>query len=78
MSSPLAIGAVSAVLRNLLDNGLIEAGPAVGGTVNVSAVAPDTIDLSSASKCVHSSRGTSVHRPTREMTSAITGSERLR
>ena len=48
MSSPLAIGAVSAVLRNLLDNGLIEAGPAVGGTVNVSAVAPDTIDLSSA------------------------------
>ena len=40
MSSPLAIGAVSAVLRNLLDNGLIEAGPAVGGTVNVSAVAP--------------------------------------
>ena len=26
MSSPLAIGAVSAVLRNLLDNGLIEAG----------------------------------------------------
>jgi len=48
MSSPLAIGAVSAVLRNLLDNGLIEAGPAVGGTVNVSAVAPDTIDLTSA------------------------------
>ncbi|MBR0846481.1 DUF4255 domain-containing protein [Bradyrhizobium diazoefficiens] len=47
MSSPLAIGAVSAVLRNLLDNGLIEAGPAVGSTVNVSAVAPDTIDLTS-------------------------------
>jgi hypothetical protein len=48
MSSPLAIGAVSAVLRNLLDNGMIEAGAAIGGTVNVSAVAPDTIDLENA------------------------------
>lgn len=47
MSSPLAIGAVSAVLRNLLDNGLVEAGAAIGTTVNVSAVAPDTIDLNS-------------------------------
>lgn len=47
MSSPLAIGAVSAVLRNLLDNGLIEAGAAMGSTVTVSAVAPDTIDLDS-------------------------------
>lgn len=45
MSSPLAIGAVSAVLRNLLDNGMIEAGAAIGTTVNVSAVAPDTINL---------------------------------
>jgi Pvc16 N-terminal domain len=45
MSSPLAIGAVSAVLRNLLDDGMIEAGAAMGGTVHVSAVAPDTIDL---------------------------------
>ena len=45
MSSPLAIGAVSAVLRNLLDNGMIEAGAAIGSTVSVSAVAPDTIDL---------------------------------
>src|SRR6266571_2710843 len=45
MSSPLAIGAVSAVLRNLLDNGMIEAGAAVGSTVSVTAVAPDTIDL---------------------------------
>ena len=44
MSSPLAIGAVSAVLRNLLDNGLVEAGAAMGSTVAVSAVAPDTID----------------------------------
>ena len=44
MSSALAIGAVSAVVRNLLDNGMIEAGPAVG-TVKVTAVAPDTIKL---------------------------------
>jgi hypothetical protein len=48
MSSPLAIGAVSAVLRNLLDNGLIEAGNAMGVTVDVTAVAPDTIDLDDA------------------------------
>lgn len=45
MSSPLAIGAVSAVLRNLLNDGLIQAGAAMGSTVSVSAVAPDTIDL---------------------------------
>ena len=50
MSSPLAIGAVSAVLRNLLDNGLIEAGAAMGTTVNVTAVAPDTIDLEDANE----------------------------
>jgi hypothetical protein len=49
MSSPLAIGAVSAVLRNLLDNGLIDASAAVGTTVKVSAVAPDTIDLNDTS-----------------------------
>ena len=48
MSSPLAIGAVSAVLRNLLDNGLVEAGAAIGTTVAVSAVAPDTINLDNA------------------------------
>lgn len=48
MSSPLAIGAVSAVLRNLLDNGLVEAGAAIGSTVAVSAVAPDTINLDNA------------------------------
>ncbi len=47
MSSPLAIGAVSAALRNLLDNGMIEAGAAMGSTVTVSAVAPDTINLES-------------------------------
>lgn len=43
MSSPLAIGAVSAVLRNLLDNGLVEV--ASMGPVNVTALAPDLIDL---------------------------------
>lgn len=45
MSSPLAIGAVSAVLRNLLDDALIRAGAAMASSVRVSAVAPDTIDL---------------------------------
>lgn len=45
MSSPLAIGAVSAVLRDLLDNGLIDASGAMDGPITVSAVAPDTIDL---------------------------------
>lgn len=44
MSSPFALGAVSAVLRNLLDNGLVESLPAVG-PVQVTAVAPDTIRL---------------------------------
>lgn len=44
MSSPLAIGAVSAVMRNLLDNGMINVGAALGA-VKVTAVAPDTIDL---------------------------------
>ena len=44
MSSPLAIGAVSAVLRNLLDNGMVEVGSPLG-SVKVTAVAPDTIDL---------------------------------
>ncbi len=48
MSSPLAIGAVSAVLRNLLDNGMIELGGSLGTTVLVTAVAPDTIDLDAA------------------------------
>ena len=44
MSSALAIGAVSAVLKNLLDNGIVEQVP-LGTTVNVTAVAPDTIRL---------------------------------
>lgn len=44
MSSPLAIGAVSAVLRNLLDNGIVEQ-VALGTTVSVTAMAPDTIKL---------------------------------
>lgn len=46
MSSPLAIGAVSAVLRNLLDNGIVEQ-VALGTTVSVTATAPDTIKLES-------------------------------
>jgi Pvc16 N-terminal domain len=44
VSSPLAIGAVSAVLRNLLDNGLVDLGAPLGA-VRVTAVAPDTIAL---------------------------------
>jgi hypothetical protein len=44
MSSALAIGACSAVLRNLLDNGLIEA-VSLGTTVKVSALAPDQVKL---------------------------------
>jgi hypothetical protein len=44
MSGPLALGAVSAVLRNLLDNGMVDAGPAVG-SVKVTAIAPDAIKL---------------------------------
>ena len=44
MSSPLAIGAVSAVLRNLLDNGMVDVGAPLG-PVTVSALAPDLIDL---------------------------------
>jgi Pvc16 N-terminal domain len=43
VSSALALGAVSAVLRNLLDNGLIDVS-SVLGPVTVSAVAPDRID----------------------------------
>ena len=46
MSSPLAIGAVSAVLRNLLDDAMITSvAPALGTTITVTAVAPDTINL---------------------------------
>jgi hypothetical protein len=44
VSSPLAIGAVSAVLRNLLDNGLVDIGVPLS-PVTVTAVAPDRIDL---------------------------------
>jgi hypothetical protein len=44
MSSQLAIGAVSAVLRNLLDDGLVKAAPAIGA-ITVTAVAPDSIKL---------------------------------
>jgi hypothetical protein len=45
VSSALAIGAVSAVLRNLLDNGMINALPPPPSPVKVTAVAPDTIKL---------------------------------
>ncbi len=44
MSSPLALAAVSAVLRNLLDNGMVDVGAPIGA-VKVSTVAPDTIKL---------------------------------
>jgi hypothetical protein len=44
MSSPLAISAVSAVLRNLLDDGIVEQ-VAMGTTVTVTATAPDLIRL---------------------------------
>jgi len=47
MSSPLAIGAVSAVLRNLLDNGIVDISSVIG-PVTVSALAPDRIDLDAA------------------------------
>ncbi|GIH06867.1 hypothetical protein Rhe02_49340 [Rhizocola hellebori] len=49
MSTALAIGAVSAVLRNVLDNGLVDAVPAVGSPVKVSAKAPDLIKLDNPS-----------------------------
>ncbi|HEV7588177.1 MAG TPA: DUF4255 domain-containing protein [Longimicrobium sp.] len=47
MSNALAVAAVSAVLRDLLDSGMIEHSvtDAVGQGVTVSAVAPDTIEL---------------------------------
>lgn len=44
MSSQLAIGAVSAVLRNLLDDGMVKAAPAIGA-ITVTAVAPDSIKV---------------------------------
>lgn len=47
MSTPLAIGAVTAALRNLIDSGFVDANlaGAVGASVAVSAIAPDLIDL---------------------------------
>ena len=45
MSTALAIGATSAVLRNVLDNGLIDAVSAVGVPVKVTVKAPDLINL---------------------------------
>jgi hypothetical protein len=49
VSSPLALGAVSAVLRNLLDNGFINVGLPVS-PVKVTAVAPDTIKLDNSNE----------------------------
>ncbi len=50
MSSPLAIASITAVLRDLLNNGLIDHNivGAVGSNVTVSAVPPDTIQLDSS------------------------------
>ena len=48
MSTALAIGAVSAVLRNILDNGLVDAAVAVGAPVKVTAIAPDLVPLDDA------------------------------
>ena len=46
MSNALALAAVSAVLRDLLDTGMIDHSvPDVLGPVTISSVAPDTIDL---------------------------------
>jgi uncharacterized protein DUF4255 len=45
VSTALAIGAASAVLRNVLDNGLIDAVQAVGVPVKVTVKAPDLIVL---------------------------------
>lgn len=50
MSSPLAIAAVTAVLRDLLNNGLIDNNitGSLGNNVDVTTVAPDTIPLDSS------------------------------
>jgi len=49
MSSPLAIASVTAVLRDLLNNGMIDHNivGAIGSNVTVTAVPPDTIQLES-------------------------------
>jgi hypothetical protein len=44
VSSPLALGAVTAVLRNLLDNGFIDVGAPLT-PVKVTAIAPDLVKL---------------------------------
>lgn len=50
MSSPLAIAAVTAVLRDLLNNGLVDHNitGSLGSNVNVTAVPPDTIAVDPA------------------------------
>lgn len=49
MSSPLAIAAVSAVLKNLLDNAVADdsLSSAVSGSVNVTLIAPNRIKTDS-------------------------------
>jgi len=51
MSSPLAIASVTAVLRDLLNNGFIDHNivGSVGSNVNITAVPPDTIPLDGGS-----------------------------
>jgi Pvc16 N-terminal domain len=50
VSTPLALAAVSAALRNLIDAGFVEANlaGAIGSSVSVSAVAPDLVDTESS------------------------------
>jgi hypothetical protein len=52
MSSPLAIAGVTAVLKDLLNNGVIDRdlGGAVGSNVNVTALPPDRIDTGTQEK----------------------------
>jgi hypothetical protein len=49
MSSPLAIAAVTAVLKNFLDNSIAEVATALGGNITVSAEPPDRIDNGASS-----------------------------
>ena len=51
MSSPLAIAAVTAVLKSFLENSVIEHDLAavLGGSVTISAEPPDRIDIGGAS-----------------------------
>ncbi|HZQ36919.1 MAG TPA: DUF4255 domain-containing protein, partial [Dehalococcoidia bacterium] len=48
MSTRLALGGITAVLRQVLRNGVADLAAIVGAPVSVSAVAPDTINLQDA------------------------------